>query len=57
MIIICTYESGRVLLKEVCARGSHDIILVQEHWLSSTALMQFDAISDNYSHVAVSSMD
>ena len=50
-------NQGRVLLTEICAKGSVDVILLQEHWLASKALQQFDAISDNYSHVAVSSMD
>ena len=50
-------NQGRVLLTEVCAKGSIDIILLQEHWLASKALQQFDAISDNHSHVAMSSMD
>src|ERR1700743_1948336 len=57
---ICSYNmhgfnNGRPLLESLC--DTHDIILLQEHWLSSNDLYKLDSVNDKFNCHGVSAMD
>jgi exonuclease III len=57
---ICTYNmhsfnNGRSLLEYLCT--THDVILVQEHWLSSCDLYKLKTFNDKFICYGVSAMD
>ena len=51
------FKQGILMLKSLCFVDHYDIIFIQEHWLTSDLLSQFDYFKKDYYIFGISAMD
>ena len=51
------FNQGELYLQEVCSAAKHDVIFIQEHWLTPDNLVKLKSISCNYFVYGKSAME